>query len=90
MFDCILKVARQEGPKALYKGITPALLRQASYSSIRMGIYEPIRNIISRGKAADQISFVERTFAGGTAGAIGILLANPTDLIKIRYVFTDY
>lgn len=87
MFDCILKVSRQEGPKALYKGMSPALLRQASYSSIRMGIYEPIRNLISSGKPADQITFFERTLAGGTAGALGIMIANPTDLIKIRYVY---
>ena len=84
MFDCIMKVARQEGPKALYKGLSPALLRQASYSSIRMGIYEPLRDLIVKGRPADQITFFERTLAGGSAGAIGILIANPTDLIKIR------
>ncbi len=84
MFDCIAKVSKQEGYSALYKGIKPALLRQASYSSIRMGIYEPIRDLISRGKNPDEINFFERTLAGGSAGAIGIMIANPTDLIKIR------
>lgn len=43
MIDCFVKVIREEGPGGLYKGLTPALLRQASYSSLRMGIYEPIR-----------------------------------------------
>lgn len=84
MFHCIYTVAKQEGLKGLYKGLAPALLRQASYSSIRMGIYEPVRDVISGGKPVEQISFVERALAGGTAGAIGIGIANPTELIKIR------
>jgi hypothetical protein len=31
---------------ALQKGIGPSLLREASYSSIRLSLYEPIRNEI--------------------------------------------
>lgn len=84
MFDCIYKVAKTEGMSSLYKGLAPALLRQASYSSIRMGIYEPIRDAIANGTPTDQISFWKRTLAGGTAGAIGIAIANPTELIKVR------
>lgn len=84
MFDCIYKVAKTEGASSLYKGLAPALLRQASYSSIRMGIYEPIRDLIANGTPTDEISFLKRTLAGGTAGAIGIAIANPTELIKVR------
>ncbi|CAE7892599.1 Slc25a34, partial [Symbiodinium microadriaticum] len=41
--DCLLQTARQEGPTALWKGLAPALLRQISYTSLSLVIYEPIR-----------------------------------------------
>lgn len=46
MFHCMVTVGREEGLGGLYKGLTPALLRQAVYSSVRMGVYEPIRDVI--------------------------------------------
>lgn len=84
MFHCIYQVGKEEGLSALYKGLSPALLRQATYSSIRMGIYEPIRNVIAGDIPVNEIPFWMRTMAGGTAGALGIAIANPTELIKVR------
>ena len=39
-------IAREEGLMALQKGLGPSLLREASYSSIRLSLYEPLRNMI--------------------------------------------
>eukprot|EP00744_Colponema_vietnamica_P006952 GILI01010038.1.p1 GENE.GILI01010038.1~~GILI01010038.1.p1 ORF type:complete len:302 (-),score=100.51 GILI01010038.1:184-1089(-) len=82
MLDCMKKVIEMEGVGGLYKGLTPGLLRQASYSSLRMGVYEPIRNFVSGDDKNPP--FYKKVLAGGSAGAFGALIANPTDLIKIR------
>jgi len=37
---------KEEGFRGLYKGLSPSLLREASYSTIRMGLYEPFRSLI--------------------------------------------
>jgi len=84
-WDCLKSVVKHEGPSALFKGLSPALMRQASYSSLRIGFYEPIRNVLAPGTAAKDISFAKKAIAGGTAGAAGIAIANPTELIKVRY-----
>jgi hypothetical protein len=34
---------KNEGPGAFYKGIVPAWLREASYTSLRLGLYEPVK-----------------------------------------------
>jgi solute carrier family 25 uncoupling protein 8/9 len=34
--DCLKKTYRNEGPKALFKGLNPALVRQISYSRCRI------------------------------------------------------
>merc|ERR1719440_2458256 len=42
--DCASKLAKAEGPGALFKGLPPALVRQSTYGSLRYGLYGPIRN----------------------------------------------
>lgn len=61
------------------------MLREASYSSIRMGLYEPARAAIAPGKSVADVSLWQRILAGFLAGGIGSAIANPTDLIKIRF-----
>lgn len=82
MLDAALKIGRKEGLRGFYKGSVPALLRQGSYSGMRMGFYEPIRNYI----AGDQEhpSFFRKFLAGGTAGGSALSIASPAELVKIR------
>ena len=47
MTDCILRTVRNEGFRALFKGLGPALMRQMGYTGISFLLYEPIRNGIS-------------------------------------------
>ncbi|KAF4044002.1 Mitochondrial carrier protein [Phytophthora infestans] len=78
---------KQEGPGALWNGATPALLRQVSYTSICMVLYEPLRNFFGANAAQGangEVPFINKFLAGGCAGAIGISIANPVDVIKVR------
>jgi solute carrier family 25 uncoupling protein 8/9 len=54
----------------------------SSYSSLRVGIYEPIRGLVTT--PGEVPSYFQKVLAGGSSGAIGIMLANPTELIKVR------
>lgn len=85
MIDAARKIALEEGPTGLWKGVTPALLRQVSYTSICMVLYEPLRDLFgANGNNRKEIPFINKFLAGGCAGAIGISLANPVDVIKVR------
>lgn len=79
MIDTVQTIVREEGPGALWKGATPALLRQVSYTSICMVLYEPLRDLFGANSAGNtrDVPFVNRFLAGGFAGAIGISIANP-------------
>mmetsp|Transcript_13697 Transcript_13697/g.43786 ORF Transcript_13697/g.43786 Transcript_13697/m.43786 type:complete len:306 (-) Transcript_13697:383-1300(-) len=85
LLDALVRVPREEGPTALWKGLSPAMLRQATYSSARVAVYEPIRNAIAgqRGEG-HQPTLGDKILAGGTSGALGASFANPTDLVKVR------
>ena len=39
-FHALISVGKEEGISALYKGLKPALLRQATYGGLRVGFYE--------------------------------------------------
>jgi hypothetical protein len=79
MLDAVGKIAREEGPTALWKGVTPALMRQVSYTSVSMVLYEPFRDYFGASNSGPngEVPFANKFLAGGTAGAIGISFANP-------------
>ncbi|VVC89204.1 unnamed protein product [Leptidea sinapis] len=51
MVDCFVKTSRQEGVKALYCGIWPAVLRQATYGTIKFGTYYSMKRILAARRA---------------------------------------
>ncbi|ELR12925.1 mitochondrial carrier protein [Acanthamoeba castellanii str. Neff] len=74
---------RTEGLSAFYKGLSASLMREASYSTIRMGGYEVCKTQLGATDPATTPLW-KKIVAGGIAGATGAAIANPTDLVKVR------
>jgi len=79
---CFTTVVSEEGPQGLWKGLVPGLLRQSVFASLRIGLYEPVRNLYHTGSGDPPL--LKKIAAGLTTGAIGISIASPTDLVKVR------
>jgi len=80
----ILKsIYKSDGITGLWRGIVPALLRQVSYTSITFMLFEPIRDFITR-DPEQGVQLWQRFLAGGVAGATGIAIMNPTEIIKTK------
>lgn len=82
-------ILSNEGGGALFKGLKPALLRQALYQGIKMFLYEPLRDAVlaattPEGEEGGEPKLWQMIVAGGLAGAIGTYLTSPTDLVKVR------
>jgi len=77
-------IVAHEGFGALWKGLTPALARQCSYTGLSLVLYEPVRDFVSGGVPASELPFWKRVLAGGAAGGISIFAVNPTDVVKAR------
>ncbi|XP_017784331.1 PREDICTED: kidney mitochondrial carrier protein 1 [Nicrophorus vespilloides] len=83
MVDCFLQVTRQEGFHALYSGIWPAVLRQATYGTIKFGTYYSLKEILIQ-KNYGKESVGLNVCCAVTAGAVSSAIANPTDVLKVR------
>ena len=70
----------------LYTGLSAGLLRQAVYTTARLGFFDTFMGTLTQ-RAKDQgrqVGFAERAGAGLTAGGLAAMVGNPADLALIR------
>lgn len=88
MTDAFIQISKQEGVNALYSGIWPAVLRQATYGTIKFGTYYTLKKVVAeRGLFVDQTgaeSVRVNIVCAVIAGVLSSAIANPTDVIKVR------
>eukprot|EP00539_Tryblionella_compressa_P007391 CAMPEP_0178763406 /NCGR_PEP_ID=MMETSP0744-20121128/17144_1 /TAXON_ID=913974 /ORGANISM="Nitzschia punctata, Strain CCMP561" /LENGTH=301 /DNA_ID=CAMNT_0020418319 /DNA_START=32 /DNA_END=937 /DNA_ORIENTATION=- len=82
MSGTVKKVVSDEGFFALWKGVNAAWLREASYTSLRLGLYEPVKVLFGANEKG--APFYKKFLAGSAAGAIGSLAGNPFDVLKTQ------
>lgn len=70
----------------LYTGLSAGLLRQAVYTTARLGFFDTFQNMLQARaeKNGTNIGFLERGAAGLTAGGLAAVVGNPADLALIR------
>ncbi|XP_003491374.1 mitochondrial uncoupling protein Bmcp [Bombus vosnesenskii] len=87
MTDALFQISQQEGFKALYSGISSAILRQATYGTIKFGTYYSLKKAaMDKWKTDDLV--VINVICAALAGAISSAIANPTDVVKVRMQVT--
>ncbi|XP_058073985.1 mitochondrial dicarboxylate/tricarboxylate transporter DTC-like [Magnolia sinica] len=75
---------REEGPGAFYKGLSAGLLRQATYTTARLGSFRIITNKAVAANDGKPLPLYQKALCGLTAGAIGACVGSPADLALIR------
>ncbi|XP_045115949.1 mitochondrial uncoupling protein Bmcp-like isoform X1 [Portunus trituberculatus] len=82
MLHAMLRISHEEGIRALYFGIKPAVLRQATYGTIKFGIYYSLKQMLVQNQAEEHLGI--NIFCAVTAGVVSSAMANPTDVLKVR------
>jgi solute carrier family 25 protein 14/30 len=77
--DCLYTVARHEGVARLYRGLSPAVVRQAVYGTIKYGLYYSVKDVVMWRWGVRQESTAVNVFCGIVAGE---LLANSIDIAE--------
>ncbi|XP_025264364.1 mitochondrial uncoupling protein Bmcp isoform X2 [Camponotus floridanus] len=87
MTDALLQISKQEGIRGLYSGISSAILRQATYGTIKFGTYYSLKKAVIDIWAMNDL-FMLNIVCAALAGAISSAIANPTDVVKVRMQVT--
>ncbi|CAO1631443.1 unnamed protein product [Parajaminaea phylloscopi] len=74
----------KEGILSLWAGVTASCIREGTYSTVRLGGYEPAKRFYADVIGMPQSSFSNKLMAGITSGAVGAAFSTPTDLLKVR------
>ena len=76
-----------EGAHAFYKGISAACLREASNTTLKLGLYEPMKSVTGADKPGAGI--ISKFMAGALAGGLGSCAGNPFDVLKTRMMANE-
>jgi hypothetical protein len=68
------------------EGMTTSMLGEASSSSIRTGLDDSIKVLLTRHRTTrEQFSLCHQLITAAGSGTIGSFLATPTDLVRIPF-----
>ncbi|KHC58453.1 solute carrier family 25 (mitochondrial dicarboxylate transporter), member 10 [Candida albicans P75010] len=90
LLSMIYQIITKEGVFKIYSGLTASLLRQATYSTARFGIYEFLKEqymesiATTGGTEQKKPSTAVLLPMSMIAGALGGLVGNPSDVVNIR------
>ena len=77
-----LSVIRNEGFLKLYGGLTAGLLRQATYTTTRLGLYKTFTAKLSEENG--RLSLSNKIISSLSAGAVAAVVGTPCDLALVR------
>lgn len=89
VFSTLRTMAKEEGLKGLYRGLTPALHRQLGFSTIKLGCYDSTKHFYTDLLYHDKEMLAHvpvsiRILAGVTTGVLAVGFAQPTEVVKVR------
>ena len=94
LFGTIRSMIKIEGTRSLYNGLSAGLQRQMCFASVRIGLYDTFKTLYQQlldGNArSGSMNFGARIAAGLTTGGLAVLLAQPTDVVKVRLQASKY
>jgi len=82
MLHAFVQIFKEEGAQSLYSGLAPALLRQATYGTIKIGVYHTLKRALIADPSEETLA--TNVFCGIVAGITSSTIANPTDVLKVR------
>lgn len=82
-FHAITTIIKNEGIRGIYAGLSAGLLRQATYTTARMGIYSSLLEKFSNNNQKT-LNFFQKAGLGIFSGGIAAFMGTPTEVALIR------
>ena len=92
MLDCLMRLPRERGISALYKGMGTTMIGVAPYAGLKFGSYEAMKRaaVLSLGVEGEaELPATARVASGMLAGGIAQTFVYPFDVIRRRFQTAD-
>jgi len=83
MLQMFSHVAKTDGVKGLYRGLSASIMRQLTYSTTRFGVYEELKQAFAS-KSDGNTSFLTLFAMSSFSGFVGGIVGSPADLLNVR------
>ena len=77
-------IVKNEGFVALYSGLSAAIMRQATYTTARLGLFSSFNEKLIAKNDGKPLPLWQKAGAGLAAGGLGAIVGSPADLSLIR------
>lgn len=83
MIGTLIQTMKSDGVFAIYDGLSASILRQATYSTVRFGVYEKLKELAQGTSKTPPPVYVllPLSMLGGLCGSV---VGNPADLANVR------
>lgn len=86
LIACTRAIYREEGVLAFWQGVSAGIIRQIFYASFRISIFDLAMKKLERKKGGfANVTLLDRIVWGIISGSIAISIANPFDVLKVRF-----
>ncbi|XP_078525303.1 dicarboxylate carrier UCP2-like [Lissotriton helveticus] len=83
VFGPISTMVKTEVPNSLYNGRVAGLQCQMSFGSVQIGLYDSVKKFYT--KWSEHVGIGSRLLARCTTGTLAVAIAQPTDMVKVRF-----
>ncbi|KAA8647778.1 uncharacterized protein ATNIH1004_006479 [Aspergillus tanneri] len=77
-----IRIVQSEGLSGLYGGLSAGLMRQLTYGSVRIGLYESVKDLCNENNV--QLSPPLLAIVAASTGFVGAIFGTPSDIANIR------
>jgi dicarboxylate transporter 10 len=84
MIKTLFTFASRDGISSLWQGLSASILRQSTYSTARLGLYNYLAHSMKKSYSLQNLSTSATVACAGVAGAIAGLIGNPTEVVLVR------
>eukprot|EP00794_Sanderia_malayensis_P012954 gene12954-14284_t len=85
MFHTIFRVAKEEGVRYLFSGLTAGVQRQMCFCGVRIGLYDQVKKLYGDNSAGNKPKIITKILASCTTATAAVLFFQPTEVVKIRF-----
>ncbi|RLO11395.1 hypothetical protein DYB28_001622 [Aphanomyces astaci] len=84
LLGTVRSIIQVEGLGGFYRGITGGLMREGTYSTVRFGVYQYLKDVAVERNNGEALPLVENIALSMFGGAVGGFCGNPADVVNVR------